>query len=89
MNDVGVYCVQLATLVYGLQKPKQILAGGHLNEGGVDESTSTTLIYSNGRTATLLTHYGVNLPCEGIIFGTKGNIKVRYKVRLGGIIYGL
>jgi len=74
--DVGVYCVQFATLVFGLEKPLQILSGGHLNDDLVDESTSTTLIYSGGRTATLMTHYGVEVPSDAYVIGTKGTLKV-------------
>jgi len=75
MLDVGVYCVQFATLVYGLEKPLKIVSAGTLLDG-VDESTSTTLIYSGGRTATLLTHYGVQLPRDAYAIGSKGTLKV-------------
>jgi dihydrodiol dehydrogenase / D-xylose 1-dehydrogenase (NADP) len=75
--DVGVYCLQFASLVFGGDRPIQILSGGHLNEDRVDESTSTTLIYSGGRTATLLTHYGLHLPSDALAIGTKGTLKVR------------
>ena len=62
--DLGIYCVQLASLVFGGERPDKILASGHLNQEGTDESTSTTLVYSGGRTATLITHSRVKLPCE-------------------------
>jgi len=75
MLDVGCYCVQWATLVYGTEKPLKVITGGHLKDG-IDESTSTTLIYSGGRTATLLTHYGVQLPRDAYAIGTKGTLKV-------------
>jgi len=75
-NDIGIYPVQLATLIFGGEKPLKILSSGHLNEEGVDLSTSTTLIYSGGRTATLNTHYVVDLPCEGLVIGTKGTLKL-------------
>ena len=42
-------------LVFGGEEPV-VVAGGHLGEDGCDESTSTTLLYSGGRTATLVTH---------------------------------
>jgi hypothetical protein len=50
------YSFQLASMVYGGEKPLKVLAGGHLNEHGIDESVSMTFIYSGGRTATLATH---------------------------------
>jgi len=76
--DLGIYCVQLASLVFGGERPGQVLASGHLNQEGTDESTSTTLVYSGGRTATLITHSRVKLPCEAIIIGTKGTMKLPF-----------
>jgi hypothetical protein len=42
--------------VYGGEKPVKVLAGGHLNEHGIDESVSITFIYAGGKTATLACH---------------------------------
>lgn len=77
MLDIGIYCVQFACHVFGGEKPIKVISGGHMNKGGVDESTSTTLLYSNGRTATLITHCRVEMPNEAIVVGTKGTLKVR------------
>ncbi|ODM96051.1 Trans-1,2-dihydrobenzene-1,2-diol dehydrogenase [Orchesella cincta] len=74
--DIGVYCVQFAEFIFG-EKPLQVISGGHLNTNGVDESTSTTLIFSKGRTATLVTHSKVELPNEAVIVGTKKTLKVK------------
>jgi len=74
--DLGIYCIQLAQLAMGKEKPEKIIAGGHLGPDKVDESTSATLLYSGGRTATLLSSAVVNLPCEGFIIGTKGTLKL-------------
>ncbi|CAL8116953.1 unnamed protein product [Orchesella dallaii] len=74
--DLGVYCVQFAELVFG-ERPLKVISGGHMNANGVDESSSTTLVFSNGRTATLLTHARVELPNEAVVFGTKKTIKMR------------
>jgi len=76
--DLGIYCIQLASLVFGGEKPEKVIAGGHLGDGGVDQSSSTTLIYKNGRTATMITHSKVVLPCEAIIVGTKGSMKLPF-----------
>jgi dihydrodiol dehydrogenase / D-xylose 1-dehydrogenase (NADP) len=62
--DIGIYCVQFASLVFGGEKPTKVITGGHLNSHGVDESTSSTLLYPNGKTATLITHCKVELPNE-------------------------
>merc|ERR550525_1858850 len=71
--DLGVYTVQLAQLVYGGEEPT-VTASGHLGQEGCDESASISLTYSNGRTATLVTHSRVNLPNQAIIIGTKGTL---------------
>ncbi|OXA52541.1 trans-1,2-dihydrobenzene-1,2-diol dehydrogenase [Folsomia candida] len=74
--DIGIYCVQLAQYVFGGDNPVKIISGGHLNENLVDESTSTTLLYTNGRTATLVTHTKCQMPNEACIIGTKGTLKL-------------
>ena len=71
--NLGVYTVQLAQLVYGGEEPT-VTASGHLGQEGCDESASISLTYSNGRTATLVTHSRVNLPNQAIIIGTKGTL---------------
>ena len=76
--DLGVYCVQLASLAMGKVAPEKVIAGGHLGPGGVDESTSATVLYSGNRTATLVTSSQVDLFDEAYIVGTKGTIKVCY-----------
>jgi dihydrodiol dehydrogenase / D-xylose 1-dehydrogenase (NADP) len=76
--DIGIYNVQFATFIFGFEeRPLKILAAGHLNNDRVDESTSASLTYSGGRTATLVTHGRVRLPNEAIVVGTKGTIRVR------------
>jgi dihydrodiol dehydrogenase / D-xylose 1-dehydrogenase (NADP) len=75
--DMGTYTTQFASLVFKGLKPVKIIAGGHLNSSGADDSASTTIIYPNGKTATLLTHGGVNLPNDALAVGTKGTLKLR------------
>jgi len=77
--DVGVYCVQFTSFVFGGDKPIKIVASGHLNEDGIDESTSATVIYSKGRTATLITHGRAKYETDAVILGTKGSIKVPFR----------
>jgi len=74
--DLGIYCIQLAQLAMDKARPERIVAAGHLGSDGVDESTSATLIYSEGRTATLMTSAMAVLPNEGFLIGTKGTIKI-------------
>ena len=61
--DLGIYAIQVAQMVFGGENPT-VVASGHMGEDGVDESTSVTLTYKNGRTATLITHSRVKLPNE-------------------------
>jgi dihydrodiol dehydrogenase / D-xylose 1-dehydrogenase (NADP) len=74
--DLGVYVLQLAQFVFGPSPPEHVVAQGELNENGVDTSTSITLKYKGGKTATVCTHARVKLPNEAFIVGTKGTIKV-------------
>ncbi|KDR09314.1 trans-1,2-dihydrobenzene-1,2-diol dehydrogenase-like [Zootermopsis nevadensis] len=74
--DLGVYVLQLAQFVFGPSPPERVVAQGELNENGVDTSTSITLKYKGGRTATLCTHARVKLPNEAFIVGTKGIVKI-------------
>jgi len=73
--DLGIYPIQLAQLVFGGEMPR-VLSAGHLGPGGCDDNSSITLVYSNGRTATLVTHSRVHLPNEAFIIGTKGTLKL-------------
>ncbi|XP_076061019.1 trans-1,2-dihydrobenzene-1,2-diol dehydrogenase-like [Oratosquilla oratoria] len=76
--DLGIYPVQFASLVMGSEKPLAICTGGHLNKNGVDETSSTTLVYSKGRVATVNCSMRCELPNVGIVVGTKGSIEVPY-----------
>ena len=38
--------VSVSQFVFGGEMPNKILAGGHLNEDGIDNSISATLLYS-------------------------------------------
>lgn len=76
MLDIGVYCIQFASFVFNGEKPNKILAGGHLNSNGVDESTSTSLFYPGGKTATLITMGTGKYEGDAVIIGTNGVLKV-------------
>jgi dihydrodiol dehydrogenase / D-xylose 1-dehydrogenase (NADP) len=73
---MGTYTTQFATLCFKGLKPVKIVAGGHLNESGADDSSSATVVFPKGKTATLITHSRVNLPSEAVVVGTKGVMKV-------------
>jgi predicted dehydrogenase len=48
--------LQFASFVFGGERPLKVLAGGHVNDDGVDESVSVTFVYAGGRTASFATH---------------------------------
>nr|BAN20282.1 dimeric dihydrodiol dehydrogenase [Riptortus pedestris] len=74
--DLGVYALQLTTLILG-NKPLSVNATGNLNEEGIDENADYILKYPNGVTANLATHSRVKLDNAAAIYGTKGCIKIK------------
>lgn len=71
--DVGVYCVQLASMVYGKQ-PREILSSSTLGSTGVDELSATIFKYSDYEYATIATSIRLSTPQEARIMGSKGSI---------------
>jgi len=74
--DLGIYTVQIAQLAMAAEKPSKIAATGHMNEEGVDLGISASMVYSEGRSATIVTSAEAKLPCDAVIVGTKGMIRV-------------
>ena len=71
--DVGSYCVQLASMVYGKQ-PSEILSHGTLGSTGVDEFSATIFKYSDYEMATITTAIRLSTPQETRIMGSGGYI---------------
>ena len=74
--DIGVYALNAILIAFNDEKPLQVKAVGHLNAEKVDESVSASFTFSNGRIGSLAIHSRLKLPCETIISGTKGFIKL-------------
>ncbi len=72
--DVGVYCVSLASMIFG--KPERITSMAHLGETGVDERAAMILGYGGGQLALLSTAIRTNTPMEAVISGTEGLIRI-------------
>ncbi|XP_068233956.1 trans-1,2-dihydrobenzene-1,2-diol dehydrogenase-like [Palaemon carinicauda] len=72
----GTLSVQLVSFVMNGEKPITISAAGIVNQNGVDISTGATLVYSGERMATICMSATCRLPCDALIIGTKGTIKV-------------
>jgi predicted dehydrogenase len=73
---MGTYTCQLATLCFKGLHPVKVIAGGHLNASGADDSSSATILFPKGKTATLITHSRCDMPNEAVVVGTEGVIKV-------------
>jgi len=77
MLDIGIYCVQLATLVFG-HEPTEVIGTGCTSdqEDPVDISVSSVLTYPEGQYAMISTDLRTPLANEAYIFGTEGKIKI-------------
>ncbi len=73
MMDVGVYCLQLASMVFGKQ-PSEIVSQVALGSTGVDELSATIFKYSDYELATITTAIRLSTPQEARIMGSKGYI---------------
>ncbi|KAK3879854.1 hypothetical protein Pcinc_015618 [Petrolisthes cinctipes] len=76
--EIGIYPIQLVSFVMGGEKPLKIVGTGHQNSKGVEESIGTTLLYSDGRIASISASFRAFLPSEAFIIGSKGTIKIPY-----------
>ncbi len=72
--DVGIYPLALASQVFG--EPAQATSLAHLGETGVDEQGGYVLRYGNGALAMLYSAIRTRTPCEAVISGTRGLIRV-------------
>jgi predicted dehydrogenase len=72
--DLGVYPVQLASLVLGT--PDRVSALGHLGETGVDEQVAAVLGHPGGALAVIKAAIRVGLSCTARISGTQGWIEL-------------
>ena len=73
--DVGVYPVSLASMVFA-QQPERISSLAHLGPTGVDERSAMIFGYPNGALATLSCAVTTETPCNALIIGSKGKIKI-------------
>ncbi|CAI5790705.1 trans-1,2-dihydrobenzene-1,2-diol dehydrogenase-like [Podarcis lilfordi] len=74
--DIGIYCVQLACMVFDGEKPESIVASGFLHETDVDKTASIILNYSGQRQAVLTYTMMTWMPNKASITGTKGIIEI-------------
>jgi predicted dehydrogenase len=68
--DLGIYPVQLASLVLG--PPDRVVAQAHLGVTGVDERTAAVLHHPGGELAVVKAAIATGLSCTGRVSGTDG-----------------
>lgn len=73
--DLGIYTINLAQFVFRGEKPSKIAAVGHLSDQGVDLMMTASLLYKDGKTASV-TSCAHRLHNSAYICGTKGTIRV-------------
>nr|XP_006986343.2 trans-1,2-dihydrobenzene-1,2-diol dehydrogenase [Peromyscus maniculatus bairdii] len=74
--DLGVYCVQFLSMVFGAQKPEKISAVGRIHETGVDDTVSVLLQYPGGVHGSLTCSISSNLTNIAYVAGTKGKAQI-------------
>jgi len=72
--DLGVYPVQLASLVLGT--PDRIVAEGQLGETGVDELVAAVLHHETGSLAVVKAALRASMTCTARIAGTHGYVQL-------------
>ena len=73
--DVGSYCLQLASMVYG-KKPKDIVSQFTIGSTGVDELSVIVCKYSDYEMATLTSAIRLGTPHEARVMGSEGYIAI-------------
>jgi predicted dehydrogenase len=74
MLNFGPYLLSLASFVLG--KPGSIASQGSFGATGIDEQSAAVLRYPKGAIAVLTASIRNYLPCEAMIIGTCGEIRV-------------
>lgn len=71
--DIGIYNLGFVHMVMN-QTPVHFTSNVHINEYGTDDLSSILLEYPEGKTASVTTSIGINMPREAVIYGTKGSV---------------
>lgn len=74
--DLGIYCVQFLSMVFGAQKPEKISAVGRIHETGVDDTVSVLLQYPGGAHGSFTCSISSNLTNTAYVNGTKGMAQI-------------
>jgi dihydrodiol dehydrogenase / D-xylose 1-dehydrogenase (NADP) len=71
--DLGIYPLSYTSMIFGC-KPLKISSVAKIGETGVDEQAAISLLYKNGKTASITYSMHCNYSNSAIICGTKGKI---------------
>lgn len=72
--DIGIYPLALALYLFG--KPSTVTGKAVMGQTGVDEVMTATLEYADGKMANLTATLRAFTPCEAVIAGSKGNLRI-------------
>ncbi|XP_049756663.1 trans-1,2-dihydrobenzene-1,2-diol dehydrogenase [Elephas maximus indicus] len=74
--DIGIYCIQFISMVFGGQRPEKISAMGRLHETGVDDTVTVLLQYPGGLHASFTCSITAPLSNTASVSGTKGMAQI-------------
>lgn len=71
--DLGIYPLSYTSMIFGYE-PLKISSVSKIGKTGVDEQAAISLLYENGKTASITYSMLCDYSNEAIIYGTKGKI---------------
>ncbi|XP_042773916.1 trans-1,2-dihydrobenzene-1,2-diol dehydrogenase [Panthera leo] len=74
--DIGIYCIQFISMVFGGQKPEKIVAMGRRHETGVDDTVTVLLQYPGGVHGSFTCSITAELSNGNSVSGTKGMAQI-------------
>ncbi|XP_003997574.2 trans-1,2-dihydrobenzene-1,2-diol dehydrogenase [Felis catus] len=74
--DIGIYCIQFISMVFGGQKPEKIVAMGRRHETGVDDTVTVLLQYPGGVHGSFTCSITAELSNVNSVSGTKGTAQI-------------
>ncbi|XP_058136534.1 trans-1,2-dihydrobenzene-1,2-diol dehydrogenase [Dasypus novemcinctus] len=74
--DIGIYCIQFLSMVFGGQRPEKILAVGRRHETGVDDTVTVVLQYPGGVHGSFTCSISTQLSNTASVNGTKGTAQI-------------
>ena len=73
--DIGIYNIGFVAMTLGYH-PIKIQSKVHMSEFGTDDFETMIFEYENGATASMTVSIGMKIEKEGVIYGTKGSIRL-------------